>query len=64
LSRDDRAAVFDEMNKVIAALHCIDPAAVGLADYGRPGRYLERQVARWSKQYLASETRPIEAMNS
>ncbi|MGC2786753.1 MAG: phosphotransferase family protein [Roseiarcus sp.] len=63
LSRDGRAAVFDEMNKLIAALHRIDPAAVGLADYGRPGRYLERQVARWSKQYLASETRPIEAMN-
>lgn len=63
LSHDDRAAVFDEMNRVIAALHRIDPAAVGLANYGRPGRYLERQVARWSKQYLASETAPIEAMN-
>jgi len=63
LSRDDRAVVFDEMNKVIAALHRIDPATVGLANYGRPGRYLERHVARWSKQYLASETQPIEAMN-
>jgi aminoglycoside phosphotransferase (APT) family kinase protein len=63
LSREDRGAIFDEMNRVIAALHSIDPAAVGLADYGRPGRYLERQVARWSKQYLASESQPIEAMN-
>jgi aminoglycoside phosphotransferase (APT) family kinase protein len=64
LSRQHRAAVFDEMNRVIAALHGVDPVAVGLADYGRPGRYIERQVARWSKQYLASETRPTEAMNS
>ncbi len=63
LSHEDRAAVFDQMNRVIAALHSVDPTAIGLADYGRPGRYIERQVARWSKQYLASETRPIEAMN-
>lgn len=47
-----RADYFDAMNATIAALHRIDPAKVGLADYGRPGNYFERQIARWSKQYL------------
>ncbi|NJD35932.1 MAG: phosphotransferase family protein [Betaproteobacteria bacterium] len=59
----ERAAIYDEMNRVIAALHKVDYAAVGLADYGKPGQYLERQVARWSKQYRASETEKIEAMD-
>jgi len=59
----ERAAMYDEMNRVIAALHLVDPAAVGLSDYGRSGGYLERQIARWSKQYLASETEPLEAMH-
>ena len=58
-----RAAIYDEMNRVIAALHSVDPNAVGLADYGRPGNYFERQIGRWSKQYTASVTRPIEAMD-
>jgi aminoglycoside phosphotransferase (APT) family kinase protein len=49
-----RAAHYDEMNRVIAELHQVDPAAVGLADYGRPGNYFERQIARWAKQYHAS----------
>jgi aminoglycoside phosphotransferase (APT) family kinase protein len=57
----ERAAIFDELNRVQAALHRVDPVAVGLGDYGRPGAYLERQVARWSRQYKASETEPIEA---
>jgi aminoglycoside phosphotransferase (APT) family kinase protein len=57
-----RRAIYDEANRVIAALHRIDPAAVGLADYGRPGHYIERQLARWSRQYRASETERIEAM--
>ena len=57
-----RAAVYDETNRVIAALHSIDPATIGLVDYGKPGNYLARQIARWSKQYQASETEPIEAM--
>ena len=48
-----RAAHFDAMNRAIAQLHAIDPAAIGLADYGRPAAFVERQVARWSKQYLA-----------
>jgi aminoglycoside phosphotransferase (APT) family kinase protein len=58
-----RAAIYDEMNRVIAALHSVDPNAVGLADYGRPGNYFERQIGRWSKQYTASVTQPIEAMD-
>ncbi|CAB3767792.1 phosphotransferase [Paraburkholderia solisilvae] len=59
---DQRAALYDEMNRVIAALHSVDPAAVGLAGYGKPGNYLARQIGRWSKQYQASETEPIDAM--
>ena len=58
----ERAAIFDEMNRVLAALHAVDVDAVGLADYGRPGNYFERQVGRWTKQYRASETETIEAM--
>lgn len=59
----ERAAIFSEMNRVIAALHNVDYTAVGLSDYGKPGAYLERQVARWSKQYKAAETEKIEAMD-
>ena len=58
-----RSAIYDEMNRVIAALHRVDPAAVGLADYGKPGNYFERQIGRWSKQYRASITEPIDAMD-
>jgi len=53
VDRAERPAYFDAMNRTIAALHAIDPAAIGLADYGRPGNYFARQVARWSSQYLA-----------
>jgi aminoglycoside phosphotransferase (APT) family kinase protein len=63
LSRDERAAIYDEMNRVIAALHKLDVAALGLADFGRPGNYFERQIARWSKQYQASVTEPNDAMD-
>ncbi|MBX3622973.1 MAG: phosphotransferase [Rhizobacter sp.] len=59
----ERAAVYDEMNRVIAALHTVDFAARGLADYGRPGNYFERQIGRWSKQYVASITQPIPEMD-
>ncbi|MBP8233820.1 MAG: phosphotransferase [Rhizorhabdus sp.] len=52
VSREERAALFDAMNATIASLHSIDPAAIGLGDYGRPGNYFERQIGRWSKQYL------------
>jgi aminoglycoside phosphotransferase (APT) family kinase protein len=60
----ERAALFDEMNRVIAALHKVDYEAVGLGSYGKPGNYLERQVARWTKQYRASETERIEAVEN
>jgi aminoglycoside phosphotransferase (APT) family kinase protein len=62
LDRAGRSAIYDEMNRVIAALHSVDPARVGLAGYGKPGNYFERQIGRWTKQYLASITEPIEAM--
>jgi aminoglycoside phosphotransferase (APT) family kinase protein len=52
VSRDERAALFDAMNATVASLHSIDPVAVGLGNYGRPGNYFERQIGRWSKQYL------------
>ncbi|OGA60516.1 MAG: aminoglycoside phosphotransferase [Betaproteobacteria bacterium RIFCSPLOWO2_12_FULL_65_14] len=63
MSRAERAAVWDELNRVIAWLHTIDYRAVDLEGFGKPGSYIERQIARWSKQYQASETEPIEAMN-
>ena len=63
MTRAQRGAIYDEMNRVIAALHKLDVAAVGLSDYGRPGNYFERQIARWTKQYLASVTGPNEAMD-
>ena len=63
LSRTERHALWDDVNRVVAALHRVDVSAVGLADFGRPGNYFERQIGRWSKQYRASETEPIEAMD-
>jgi aminoglycoside phosphotransferase (APT) family kinase protein len=52
VSREEKPAYFDAMNSTIAALHAIDPEAAGLGDYGKPGNYFERQIGRWSKQYL------------
>jgi len=63
LDRAGRAAIYDAMNRAIAALHSVDAAAAGLADYGRAGNYFERQIARWSRQYQASVTAPIAAMD-
>ena len=59
----ERGAHYDELNRVIAALHKVDYAARGLADYGKAGNYFERQIGRWSKQYLASVTQPIAEMD-
>jgi aminoglycoside phosphotransferase (APT) family kinase protein len=59
----ERGAIYDELNRVIAALHRTDYAALGLADYGRPGNYFVRQIDRWTKQYRASETEKIDAMD-
>ncbi len=63
-SPEMRARMFDEMNRVLAALHGVDYAAVGLGDFGRPGSYFVRQVGRWSKQYRASETGAIPEMDA
>ena len=63
MTREQRAAIYDEMNRVIAALHKLDVTALGLADYGRPGNYFDRQISRWTKQYQASVTGPNEAMD-
>lgn len=62
LTNDERSAVYDDMNRVLAAMHSINVADVGLGDYGRPGNYFERQVGRWTKQYRASETQTVPAM--
>ncbi|MDR3370384.1 phosphotransferase [Rhodoferax sp.] len=59
----ERGEIYDEMNRVIAALHSVDYTAAGLASYGKPGNYFERQIGRWSKQYQASITQPIEEMD-
>lgn len=64
MSNAERAAHYDEMNRVIAQLHTIDYAAIGLADYGKPGNYFKRQIDRWTKQYKASETEKIDAMDN
>lgn len=58
----ERAAVYDAMNATLAHLHRLDPAAIGLADFGRGENYVARQVSRWSQQYRASETETIEEM--
>jgi aminoglycoside phosphotransferase (APT) family kinase protein len=63
MSREQRAAIWDELNKVISQLHAIDYRAAGLADFGKPGDYIARQVSRWTKQYQASELERIEPMN-
>lgn len=60
----DRTKIIAEMNRVLAALHSVDIDAVGLADYGPEGNYFARQVGRWSKQYRASETDKIPAMDT
>jgi aminoglycoside phosphotransferase (APT) family kinase protein len=64
LQNNERSAIYGSMNATLAALHKVDPAAAGLSDYGRPGSYFERQIARWTGQYRASETHPIPAMDA
>jgi aminoglycoside phosphotransferase (APT) family kinase protein len=63
MSMEERGAIYSEMNRVQAALHSVDFAAQGLAGYGKPGNYFERQIGRWSKQYQASITQPIDEMD-
>ena len=59
---EERAAIYDEMNRVLALLHSVDVNAVGLGDFGAPGNYYERQVKRWTDQYRKSETDHVPAM--
>ncbi|MGO9851605.1 MAG: phosphotransferase [Steroidobacteraceae bacterium] len=63
LPRGERTQIFDEMNRVIATLHALDPKACGLADFGKPGNYLARQIERWTHQYQASSAPRIAAMD-
>lgn len=64
LEPSERAAVYEELVRVLAALHQVDPEAIGLADYGKIGGYIPRQVARWTEQYQASKTEDIPAMEA
>jgi aminoglycoside phosphotransferase (APT) family kinase protein len=63
MTTGQRGEIYDEMNRVISALHGVDFAARGLAGYGKPGNYFDRQIGRWSKQYVASITQPIPEMD-
>ena len=63
-SPQERMEIYANKNKVIAELHNVDYESVGLSNYGKPGNYIARQVSRWTKQYLASETENIPAMNN
>lgn len=63
VSKAARKAMYQQMVEVLAALHQVDIAKIGLTDYGKPGNYFERQVSRWSKQYRASETSKIAEMD-
>ncbi len=63
MTPSQRAAHYAELNRVIAALHLVDYAAIGLGDFGRTGNYIERQVARWSKQYQMAGADRIDAMD-
>lgn len=64
VSRADRASIYDDMNRVLAALHAVDPQAAGLGNFGKPGNYFARQIARWGDQYRASETGVIANMDA
>ncbi|WGL16540.1 phosphotransferase [Microbulbifer bruguierae] len=64
LDNQQRTDFYEEMNRVLAALHSVDVDAVGLSDYGRPGNYFERQFGRWQEQYRASELQKIAAMDT
>ena len=64
MTNKDRTEIYKNKNKTLAKLHNVDYIKIGLEDYGKPGNYVARQVSRWSKQYKASETDNIEAMNN
>ena len=61
--KDKRKKIFDEMNKGIALLHLQDINKIGLNDFGKEGNYIERQISRWTRQYIDSETEKIDSMH-
>ena len=63
LDNTQRTDIYDEMNRVLAAMHSVDINEVGLSDFGKPGNYYQRQIGRWSKQYIAAKTDDIPAMD-
>lgn len=63
LSPAERTACYDEKIRVLAALHNVDVAAVGLSDYGKPGNYMARQIKRWSRQYVDAKTEEVASMD-
>ena len=64
VTRAERTAIFDSVNETLARLHSLDPVASGLQDYGRPGNYFARQIARWSQQYEAAKLEDIPEMDN
>lgn len=64
VNNEERTAIYDEMNRVLAALHRVNVDTVGLTDYGKPGNYYARQIGRWTKQYRASETEAVAEMEA
>ncbi len=63
IPKASRRAYFDEMCRVLAALHSVDPADIGLSDYGPPGNYIARQTRRWVRQYKATKTDSVADMD-
>ena len=63
LTRDERMALYRSMAETLAKLHALDPNDIGLSDFGRPGNYFERQLARWSKQWQESNVTSIPALD-
>ncbi|WP_416883835.1 phosphotransferase family protein [Marivita sp.] len=64
VSAPDRSAIFDDMNRVLAAIHSVDLSATGLNDYGPHSNYYQRQIDRWTKQYRATETEALPEMDA
>lgn len=64
VNNEERTAIYDEMNRVLAALHRVNVDTAGLTDYGKPGNYYARQIGRWTKQYRASETEAVAEMEA
>ena len=62
--KDEALGVYESMNDSMAKLHLVNPSEIGLEDFGKPGNYVGRQVSRWSKQYIDSETETIDSMNN